>query len=214
MLPLSSASSSARVSSHRLGLVEALLVAVDVRQVVERLGLEILAPEPLRDLERLLGRLLLGVEVADRTRRCCARTSSAVKRPSAGRASSAASISSVAFGRFAVAQQRDLGERGERLALDRAVAGRARLVEHLAPSRPRPPAGRSGATPRAPRGSGARAWARARPRAGAACGRSGTTRGRARGGPPPRARRRPRWRARPAAAPSSSASSCVAWSRW
>ena len=61
-----------------------------------------------------------------------ARTSSAVKRPSVGSASRAASISSVAFGRFASRSSATSASAVSASALDRAVAGRARLVEHAA----------------------------------------------------------------------------------
>src|SRR3954452_8534183 len=51
-------------ADRALGLVETPLLAVRARQLVQRGRLEILAPQALSDLERLLGHVLLRFEVA------------------------------------------------------------------------------------------------------------------------------------------------------
>ena len=144
-------------------------MAVDLGQVVERVGLEILALEPARDLQRLLGHALLRVEVADPpgdARAHLERREAPVRRARPRALRRSAPSPSAGSPRAAVRPRRARS----------ATSPRSRCRPPSAPrrapgaSRPRPPAGRSGATPRAPRGSGARASARARPSAGAACG--------------------------------------------
>ncbi len=187
------------------------------RELGEREALEIGPARLARDLERLARVALDARRGRPPTSRCSSSRVSASERASPGASASRSSASwpSVRPGSTSAFRfSDDLGELGEREALDRPLAGRLRAACARPPSRPTRPGAPTAARPPARRGTAARGSARARPSGGAAGVRCGSPRARAPGSPACSSASAASARSSAGTCPSSSARSAAARSRW